>query len=238
MLALDRVLIIAPHPDDETLATGGLIQRARHVRVVFITDGEMNPWPQRVTYRKWRINDSDRTRWGLMRRDEALCALSKLGARDRAARFLALPDTGVMSLARRGDKRLSDSITKEIETFAPTLIVSPSFLDLHADHRGAAYFIHTAARDTNIVTYVIHGDPDPSRIIETIDLTEDEMRRKLDAIECHVSQLRLSRKRFIAHTAKAEIFLSAEHDLVRVESEEEERGRWREHMRSVVRRYV
>jgi hypothetical protein len=36
-----RVLVIAPHPDDETLATGGLLQRSMAaggaVRVVFVT---------------------------------------------------------------------------------------------------------------------------------------------------------------------------------------------------------
>ncbi|MCB1569830.1 MAG: PIG-L family deacetylase, partial [Xanthomonadales bacterium] len=47
----DRLLVVVPHPDDETLATGGLIQRAllagAALRVVFATDGDNNPWPQR-----------------------------------------------------------------------------------------------------------------------------------------------------------------------------------------------
>lgn len=238
MLPLDRVLIVAPHPDDETLATGALIQRSADVRVVFVTDGENNPWPQRLTYRKWRIGETDRRHWGMLRRDEAFCALAKLGARDDCARFLGLPDTEVMSLARRGDKRLSDAIAKETASFAPTLIVTPSFLDLHADHRAAAYFVHRAAPEATVVTYVIHGQPDPSRIVETIELTDEETRRKRDAIDCHVSQLRLSRKRFVGHASAAEIFLRAEHDLVRVETEEEERLGWRRHVRHVLRRYV
>ena len=44
--AADRLLVFAPHPDDETLATGELIQLAREsgasVRVVFGTDGDNN----------------------------------------------------------------------------------------------------------------------------------------------------------------------------------------------------
>jgi N-acetyl-1-D-myo-inositol-2-amino-2-deoxy-alpha-D-glucopyranoside deacetylase len=47
----DRLLILAPHPDDESIATGGLIQVARGVgaavRVIVLTDGDNNPWPQR-----------------------------------------------------------------------------------------------------------------------------------------------------------------------------------------------
>ena len=42
-----RLLMIAPHPDDEALATGGLLQRAQakgaQVYVAFLTDGENNP---------------------------------------------------------------------------------------------------------------------------------------------------------------------------------------------------
>ena len=49
--ARDRVLVLAVHPDDESLCAGGLIQHAlahgAKVRVVFITDGDNNPWPQR-----------------------------------------------------------------------------------------------------------------------------------------------------------------------------------------------
>src|SRR5690242_7448135 len=40
----DRLLIIAPHPDDEALAAGGVIQRAiargARVRIVVLTDGD------------------------------------------------------------------------------------------------------------------------------------------------------------------------------------------------------
>ena len=46
--AQDRLLVVAPHPDDETIAAGGLIQSALHagaaVRVLFATDGDNNPW--------------------------------------------------------------------------------------------------------------------------------------------------------------------------------------------------
>jgi len=238
MFALDRVLIVAPHPDDETLTTAGVIQRAGDVRVVIVTDGEMNPWPQRLAYKKWRIDDSDRARWGMMRRDESLRALSQLGAPDRCARFLALPDTKLMTLARRGDTRFADALAKEIAAFAPALIIAPSFFDLHADHRAASYAVHKAAPNIDVITYVVHGSGDPTRVAMTVELTDAEKRRKRDAIECHTSQLRLSRKRFIAHATMSEVFYVAEHDLVRIETEEEEQQGWRRHMRHVIRRYV
>ena len=74
-----RVMVIAPHPDDDILAAGGLLQHALHlggmVRVVYITDGENNPWPQRIIERRWRVTDADRERWGRRRPEEALAAL-------------------------------------------------------------------------------------------------------------------------------------------------------------------
>ncbi|MDN5925258.1 MAG: PIG-L family deacetylase, partial [Xanthomonadales bacterium] len=40
-------MVIAPHPDDESLATGGLLQQAlagtAAVKVVLVTDGDNNP---------------------------------------------------------------------------------------------------------------------------------------------------------------------------------------------------
>jgi hypothetical protein len=57
--AADRLLVFAPHPDDETIATGELIQLARAsgavVHVVFATDGDNNPWPQRWCERRLHI---------------------------------------------------------------------------------------------------------------------------------------------------------------------------------------
>lgn len=238
MLPLDRVLIIAPHPDDETLATGGVIQRAGAVRVIFMTNGERNPWPQRVAYRKLRVNEGDRSRWGAIRRDEAIAALATLGAPDDCARFLGHPDTELMTMARDGNRDITDAIVNEAAEFAPTLVIAPSFFDLHADHRASSYFAHIALPAANIVTYVIHGDADPDRIAAKVELTAEERQRKSDAMERHATQLRLSRKRFIAHSRSDEVFLGAEHDVVSVETEDQERRAWRRHARHVLKRYV
>ena len=55
-----RLMLIAPHPDDEALACSIILQRAVRanaaIRVVYVTDGDDNPWPQRVLERKWRLD--------------------------------------------------------------------------------------------------------------------------------------------------------------------------------------
>ena len=44
----DRILIFAPHPDDEILGCAGIIQKAKAmnipVRVLFLTFGDSNEW--------------------------------------------------------------------------------------------------------------------------------------------------------------------------------------------------
>src|SRR5438034_5817310 len=97
----DRILVIAPHPDDEVIGAGGLIQRAGDVRVVFVTSGENNPWPQRVMQRKWIISAADRAEWATMRRREAAASLHILGAPDDSAVFLGFRDQEIMPLARQ-----------------------------------------------------------------------------------------------------------------------------------------
>jgi LmbE family N-acetylglucosaminyl deacetylase len=219
---LDRTLIIAPHPDDDVIAAGGLIQRVvaggGEVSVVYVTDGENNPWPQRYMKRKWRIGAEDRAEWGAMRRQEALASLERLRVSKEAARFLAFPDQKITELTRRGDMRLRDELRQAIESFRPTLIVSPSAVDLHSDHRAIAWYAHAAAGQTEITTYVVHGAPRADRLIGTVALSEREQRRKREAIECHASQLLLSRARFLAHVAPTESFCAPEFDLVQVDS--------------------
>jgi LmbE family N-acetylglucosaminyl deacetylase len=220
--SVQRTIILAPHPDDDVIAAGGLIQRVLAARgdvhVIFVTDGENNPWPQRFTERKFFLEAGDRAKWGAMRRREALCSLSRLGVGEGCATFLAFPDQGIATLGRRCDTRLRDTLRAIVEKIRPTLIVTPSSFDLHSDHRAIAYFAHKAAPDAAIATYVVHGQAPAERLACHIELNEYERRRKREAIECHVSQLALSRDRFLSYARQTESFYAAEHDLVRVES--------------------
>jgi LmbE family N-acetylglucosaminyl deacetylase len=220
--SIERTLVIAPHPDDDVIAAGGLLQRVvaagGEVSVVFVTDGENNPWPQRYMERRWFLRSQDRAAWGAMRRREALCSLARLGVAKAATRFLAFPDQQIAALARSGDMRLGDQLQTLVDAFRPTLIVSPSASDLHSDHRAIAWFAHAAAQGTEITTYLVHGTPQPERLMWTVVLSERERRRKREAIECHTSQLVLSRKRFLGHAGLTESFGAPEFDLVSVDS--------------------
>ena len=231
-LPAHRVLVLAPHPDDEAIGAGGLIQRVTarggDVCVALITAGESNPWPQRYVNRRWRITPELREDWGRMRCSEARDSLRVLGARDNCSVFLGFPDQQLGEMARRGDQRPADMLRSIMRDYQPSLLVTPSAQDDHSDHRAVAYFAHQAVRGLGesapeVLTYVVHGEGSPARLHFSLDLTERELQRKREAIECHRSQLHLSRERFLAYARPIEEFFNPEFDLVCTESRTRER---------------
>ena len=99
-----RVLVFAPHPDDETLAAGGLIarlvrQRAA-VRVAFITNGDGWPWAAQEEFSRKKPTDEDYVALGELRQREALAATRQLGLKQHDVSFLGFPDGGLAELWR------------------------------------------------------------------------------------------------------------------------------------------
>ena len=214
----DRMLILAPHPDDESLATGGLIQRAvkagAKVRVLFATDGDNNPWPQRFLERKLQISYTDRARWGRRRRKEALAALEMLGLPKGSARFLGLPDQGITNLLMRAEEGVLFTLWAELTEWEPTVFVMPSATDAHPDHSALFVLVHLAMmrleRPPRMLRFIIHA---PRRQSErgkvALHLTDAEVERKRAAILAHESQMALSRKRFASYAKEEEIYYCA-----------------------------
>jgi len=97
-----RLLVFAPHPDDETLAAGGLIQRVLAkqgtVRVVFVTNGDGYVDGVRKEVNRSRTSRSDFIEYGRRRHDEAVSALHDLGLQAHDGVFLGFPDDGIDDL--------------------------------------------------------------------------------------------------------------------------------------------
>ncbi len=204
----ERVLFFAPHPDDESIAAGGLLQRLARcdatVKVVYLTDGENNDWAHRALLRRWHIDDDDRDAYAAMRRRESLDALSTIGIDPAMATFLHLPDTGVGAAGAS----LVPQLRSLIAEFAPTLILAPSSDDLHTDHVATARLIAAAgAGAVRSLGYVVHGNT-RRQPIAAMHLTAEEQRRKRRAIEAHASQLILARDRLLRHAGEVEWFYS------------------------------
>ncbi len=201
----DRLLIIAPHPDDESIAAGGLLQVARAsgaaLRVLVLTDGDNNPWPQRWVEKQWRIDAAARARWGARRRDEGEAALRILGVPRDDVRFLELPDGGITDILMRDDRDVADMLRDQARDFAPTLLVAPALSDRHPDH-SAAFILATRATTeagfdfARILTFAVHGAaPQAGGVV--VELNEQQRRIKYEAIRAHATQMRLSGKRFL-----------------------------------------
>jgi LmbE family N-acetylglucosaminyl deacetylase len=220
-LPLERTMIIAPHPDDDVIAAGGVIQQVLAagglLSILYVTDGENNPWPQRALERRLILRAPDRARWGSMRRTEAVAALGILGVPDDTSRFLEFPDHRIASLLIAGDRRLERTLASAIDSFHPTLVITPSHYDLHPDHRAIATFSCSALKKSRysgeIRTYIIHGTTPPERVQTVLRLSSFEQERKEQAILCHRSQLYLSRSRFLARARPFETFCREELDL-------------------------
>jgi LmbE family N-acetylglucosaminyl deacetylase len=95
----DRVLILVPHPDDETLACGGLIQaavkRGADVRVVVITSGDAFSIIAHDLFPRKPFTPALFVRLGRMRMSESLTALARLGLPPSHIQFLGYPDGGL-----------------------------------------------------------------------------------------------------------------------------------------------
>lgn len=99
---VNRIMIFAPHPDDETLAAGGLIQKALaqgiQVRVVIVTNGDGQPAAPFVLEKRARPRPADYIRMGQRRQQESLAALKVFGLSAEDVIFLGYPDRGLFPM--------------------------------------------------------------------------------------------------------------------------------------------
>ena len=208
--ASDRILVLAPHPDDESIACGGLLLAARAAGaarcVVIVTDGDNNPWPQRWIEKRWRIDSAARARWGARRRAEAGAALDILGVDAGERHFLGLPDSGLTALLMRDG--LSNRLRGEFERFRPTHVALPTLRDRHPDHSavhvGARLALPTEA-PPQLLAYAIHGETQCRHdMVVRLDTRARDDKRA--ATLRHETQMRLSRGRFLRFAADVENF--------------------------------
>jgi len=215
-------MLIAPHPDDEALACSTILQHAvgagAAIRVLYATDGDNNPWPQRLLDRKWRLTAADRKRWGELRRAEAVAALHTLGVDRSDADFLALPDQGLTGLLMTDCRSILEQFATSVSAWSPTHLLVPSVHDTHPDHNALAVILRLALANLypdgppmSVWTYAVHGNSEAffGRAQE-LRQSRSETAVKEQAIRSHKTQLMLSRRRFLAYAGRPECFLKLE----------------------------
>jgi len=107
----ERILVVAPHPDDEVLAMGGWLcdrtASGSEVWAVFMTDGEAYPKAARKRFKKpqFLLRAHDYRTLGKMRRIEAMESLKILKIPVERSFFLGYPNGLLNRLKRQRDSR-------------------------------------------------------------------------------------------------------------------------------------
>jgi LmbE family N-acetylglucosaminyl deacetylase len=102
--ATDRILILAPHPDDEILATAGVIHEAIKlglpIQVVFYTYGDNNVWSFTLYKKRPVLSVEEVRKMGEHRFEEANAAAKEMGLSPDQLIFLGYPDFGTQHIWR------------------------------------------------------------------------------------------------------------------------------------------
>jgi LmbE family N-acetylglucosaminyl deacetylase len=188
----ERIVVLAPHPDDETLGCGGTIRllkkSGKQVKVIFLTSGDRaNPSDpaSRIHHGEEHITD-----YSIMREKEADKAMKVLGVTDYE--FLRLPDRKLDVYFESVLGRLRD-IIKE---YAADTIFSPSMIELNPDHRTTAalameiqrHWENIGAVRTSLLFYEVATPLRPNILIDISSARK--IKRK--AVKAYESQLRLT----------------------------------------------
>jgi LmbE family N-acetylglucosaminyl deacetylase len=187
------LVVIAPHPDDESLACGGLIAEARTerrpTRVIIVSDGT-GSHPASKTYPKNRLRN--------LREKEAKQAAIELGLDPhRDIVFLRLPDRFVPSEGPCAEKAICDIVECINAVEARALFVSWRH-DPHCDHQASyriARVVQQRTPELRLYEYTVWGSAlPPATPVERstrgfrirIDRHQPKKRR---AIAAHRSQI-------------------------------------------------
>jgi N-acetylglucosamine malate deacetylase 1 len=116
----DRVLVIAPHPDDETLGCGGSLMRLRQqgseITWLIVTSvSEKSGWPKDL----------------VAQRDAEIARVAEMMGFAHVVN-LRLPAAELDTIPMR---ELIDKFSEVVQTRKPNLVFVPSRLDVHTDHR-------------------------------------------------------------------------------------------------------
>jgi LmbE family N-acetylglucosaminyl deacetylase len=202
------VVVFAPHPDDEVIATGGTICRhcevGDRVIIVFATDGSES----HAAVLGIR-SDPSPTELALIRQGEAIAAAAALGVPAEDVVFLHQQDTQLANEAGE----LAAGIEKVFQEYrgVSTVYLPDPDRELNADHRMTGQTVLSRVRaaglNPRLLKYVVWdrdverafqfenrldapAQIDDSEEVESVDIRHHH-RRKLEAMSKHRTQVEL-----------------------------------------------
>ena len=178
----DRVLVIAPHPDDETLGCGGTIARhveaGSQVRVLIVTDGGNS-----------RAGGISREEMRRLRAGEAMSAMEQLGVVDLL--HMGLPE------GRWAEHELQAMLEAQLSEYRSSLIYTTSCVDFHPEHRKVAGALAGALKHGGMSThaaypkvrvYELQVPLTPILANVMVDICAGASARKTMALACYTTQ--------------------------------------------------
>ncbi len=180
-----KVLIIAPHPDDEVLGCGGIImkhnQLGDRVYLCIVTKAYTPDWSDDfLSNRLKEIKDSNKT------------------LNIKKTYLLGYPAVKIDTVSQ---KELNESILEVINEVEPDILYIPHKGDLHRDHRIVFEASIVASRPIyehkirKIMSYEVPSETEWGQVIEPfipniyVDIT-DVFKYKIEAMKCYGSELK------------------------------------------------
>ena len=181
------VLVVAPHPDDESIGCGGLIATLRRcrldVQVIVLTDGT-GSHANSASYPPCRLAD--------VRKGEALKALAILGVAPEAVAFWQLADRFVPD---RDSAEFESAVARtqlRLRLQQPATLVIPGRTDSHGDHRAAWSIWTEAARGLSakprILEYLVWPGTETAEGAPLLLDISEVLPLKRQAVAAHRSQ--------------------------------------------------
>jgi LmbE family N-acetylglucosaminyl deacetylase len=164
-----RVLLVAAHPDDIESGCGGAVAKYSSLNVfhsiVFAPCLE------------------DPLNAGII--DEFHAAMNFLGVRKTIEQNLH------RDILEQKSQEIRDILHDLKVKFDPSIVFCPSLSDLHQDHRAVANCCVTIFRDSaTLLTFELVRSTVDFKPILYISLTQQDMKKKLEALKCYETQYR------------------------------------------------
>ena len=184
-----RVCIFAPHPDDEILGCGGLLQQlaenGNSIVLIHVTNGTQSH-PNSQVYSQEKLN--------IIRPQESSKALEVLGIAHQVTTIaLNLIDGSVFTQQDQFHQKLSTIIQPD------DILITTFIHDGHPDHEATGQVVASFAKQHHLACYQVliwawhWAKPADSRIpwhcAMRVDLTAEQLQRKIEAITCFESQV-------------------------------------------------
>jgi LmbE family N-acetylglucosaminyl deacetylase len=167
-----RILVLAPHTDDGELGCGGTIARS--------VEEKADVWYAAFSVVKV-------TREGFP--EDAL--KQEL---DKAMKVLGMPDEKVITYGYEvrqfsyHRQEILDDLLKLRRDISPDIVLVPSLMDIHQDHKTMAEEARRAFKKDTIIGYEQPWNNITFNTVAFVPLEEQHIQKKLDALACYETQ--------------------------------------------------